>query len=51
MITDIFCCILIIISLGFSIARFLVPVRGLDFRDTFKDMAHIWVGILLGIAI
>lgn len=42
--------IILAISVGFGIARFVMPVRGLDFRDTFKDMAHLWVGFCFGYA-
>ncbi len=36
------------VTLAFAIARFIVPVHGLDHSDIFKDFAHIWVGILVG---
>ncbi len=32
----------------FAVLRFTLPVQGLDFRDTFKDLAHIFVGWLFG---
>lgn len=38
-------------TVGFAVARFTLPVSGLDSRDMFKDLAHIWVGCLLGAAV
>lgn len=43
---------IILITASFGIARFFVPVSGkINNGDIFKDMAHIWVGILIGITI
>lgn len=40
------------VTLMFSILRFVVPVSGkVNRADIFKDLAHIWVGVLLGAAI
>lgn len=40
------------ITMTFAFLRFVVPVSGkLNKRDVYKNLAHIWVGILLGIAI
>ena len=50
MIIFIFSIMIVLVSAGFGIARFIVPVRGFDFRDTFKDMAHLWVGFLISVA-
>lgn len=39
-------------AVGFGIARFIVPVEGkISHEDIFKDLAHIFVGILFGVAI
>ncbi len=39
-------------SLLFGYLRFVVPVSGkVNPSDIFKDMAHIWVGILIGAAL
>jgi len=42
--------IVALIAVGFGVARFRVPLRGLDFRDTFKDLAHLFVGGVFGAA-
>lgn len=43
---------LIAVSIAFGIARFIVPVSGkVNKADVYKDMAHIWVGVLIGIAV
>lgn len=43
--------LLILITLTFSVARFIVPVTGqVNPRDVYKDLAHIWAGILFGVA-
>lgn len=43
--------ILLIVTIVFATARFIVPVTGkINKSDIFKDMAHIWIGILIGIA-
>lgn len=40
-----------LITLGFAIARFIVPVEGkIAHEDIFKDAAHLWVGFLFGAA-
>lgn len=44
--------VLVVISVAFGVARFVVPVTGrVNKADIFKDLAHIWVGLLLGVAI
>ncbi len=44
--------VLFFVSLVFAIARFIVPVEGtINHADIFKDMAHIWVGVLFGVAV
>lgn len=41
----------ILITIIFGILRFILPVSGeINKKDIFKDMAHIWVGILFGLA-
>lgn len=43
---------LIIVSILFGIARFVVPVSGqINQADIFKDMAHLWIGFVFGNAI
>lgn len=38
-------------TLAFGVLRFIVPVSGaVNPDDVFKDLAHVWVGILFGIA-
>ncbi len=40
------------ISLGFGIARFIVPFEGaINPADVYKDMAHLFVGFLFGYAV
>lgn len=42
---------LLFISALFAVARFVVPVEGrIEPADIFKDVAHIWVGVLFGVA-
>lgn len=44
--------VLIVVSATFGVARFIVPVSGrVNRADIFKDLAHIWVGLLIGVAI
>lgn len=38
----------VVVSIIFGTLRAALPGSGLDFRDTFKDLAHVWVGLLLG---
>jgi hypothetical protein len=40
--------VLTLLTVIFGVARFFVPVRGIDTRDFYKDFAHIFVGILCG---
>ena len=36
----------------FGVLRFVVPVSGkINRNDIYKDLAHIWVGILIGAAV
>jgi hypothetical protein len=42
---------LLLVCIAFAGLRFTLPVRGLDLRDTFKDLAHVFVGGLFGAAI
>ena len=43
--------VLTLLAIGFGVARFLVPVTGeLNQADVFKDVAHVFVGILFGYA-
>lgn len=42
--------ILLVIAVGFGIARFFAPVAGLAKEDVFKDMAHLFVGFCFGYA-
>lgn len=43
--------ILLVIAVGFGIARFVVPVKGEIVKaDFFKDFAHLYVGFLFGYA-
>lgn len=39
------------VSVVFGLLRAVLPVRGLDRRDVFKDLAHLWVGGLYGAAL
>lgn len=40
------------ISIVFAALRFVVPVSGkVNRADIYKDLAHIWVGVLFGVAI
>lgn len=39
------------LTVAFSILRFLIPDSGqVASEDVFKDLAHIWVGFLVGMA-
>lgn len=41
-----------LISICFAILRFVIPVEGkVNKKDIYKDLAHIWVGVLIGYAI
>lgn len=43
--------LLLLVAIGFGIARFLVPVTGsLNRADIFKDAAHLVVGFMFGYA-
>jgi hypothetical protein len=40
---------LFLVSLVFAVLRFIVPVSGkINKQDVYKDLAHLWVGFLLG---
>ena len=41
---------ILVITAIVGVGRFFVPVSGLDSADIYKDIAHIWVGILVGAA-
>lgn len=43
--------ILVLVVLGFAVARIALPSHGLHPEDTFKDLAHLFVGGLFGAAI
>lgn len=44
--------IILLVAIGFGIARFLVPVTGgINHADIFKDAAHIVIGLMFGYAI
>lgn len=44
--------IILLVAIGFGIARFLVPVTGgINHADIFKDAAHLFVGGCFGAAI
>lgn len=43
--------ILLILCGIIGVLRFTLPVSGLKQEDLFKDLAHVFVGILFGIAI
>ena len=44
--------ILVVVSIAFGVARFIVPVSGkINKGDIYKDLAHIWVGVLIGVAV
>lgn len=34
----------------FATLRLTLPVSGLNSADIFKDLAHVWVGIVIGLA-
>ena len=41
----------LIVTVIFGFLRFIVPVEGkINKKDVFKDLAHIWVGVLIGLA-
>lgn len=43
--------VLTFITIGFAVARFLVPVAGrINPADVYKNFAHLWVGFLFGAA-
>ncbi len=43
---------LLIVSVAIAISRFVVPVSGeLHTEDIYKDLTHIWVGILIGVSL
>lgn len=42
---------LFLVTVLFGVLRFVVPVEGkINKQDIFKDLAHIWVGLLIGVA-
>lgn len=41
----------LLVSLAFGAARLALPSHGVSADDVFKDFAHIWVGILIGVAV
>lgn len=42
--------IVILIAIAFAVSRFFVPVSGrINRGDIYKDFAHIFVGVLIGI--
>jgi len=44
--------IVLLVAIGFGVARFIVPVTGdVNHADIFKDLAHVFVGGLFGAAI
>lgn len=44
-------CALAVVTAIFGVLRFVVPVAGeVNHADIFKDLAHIWVGVLIGVA-
>lgn len=43
--------IVLALCLMFAILRFTLPVHGLNFAATFKDLAHLFVGGVFGAAI
>lgn len=44
--------LLIPITIAFACLRIILPATGeIHQEDIFKDLAHIWVGVLLGVAI
>lgn len=43
--------VMLAIAVVFGILRFVLPVEGVvNKRDVFKDLAHIFVGVLFGLA-
>lgn len=43
--------IIAMIAVVFGILRFRLPVNGLQPKDTFKDLAHVFVGGVFGAAL
>ncbi len=41
----------ILLCIIFAVLRFALPSAGLNSNDIFKDLAHIFVGTLLGAAL
>lgn len=39
----------LLLSLAFAVGRVVLPAPGLDGGDVFKDLAHLWVGGLIGL--
>lgn len=40
------------VTAAFAILRFVLPVSGsVNHADIFKDLAHVWVGILFGVGL
>lgn len=44
---------LVVVALTFAVLRFTIPMPGLDLSiaSLYKDMAHIFVGVMFGAAI
>lgn len=42
---------LLLVSACFCSLRVALPSSGIDRGDIFKDLAHVWVGLILGAAI
>ena len=40
--------LVVVLSGAFAVMRALIPAHGVSREDVFKDMAHIWIGILIG---
>jgi hypothetical protein len=43
--------IILTLAMLFGALRFTLPVSGINQADTFKDLAHVFVGMTLGLAI
>lgn len=43
--------LMVIISILFGLTRFIVPAGELTIPLTFQAFAHIWVGLLIGLAL
>lgn len=44
--------VLLYITAVFGILRFTLPVEGrINKKDIYKDLAHIWIGLLFGMAL